>query len=63
MLNSEKGPPRTYICALVSTAHTSVSEEVEGHKIILFFLIVPNVSFQEVEWYKHNFVSLSGFFM
>ena len=30
--SSEKEPPRAYICVLVSTAHPSVSEEMEGHK-------------------------------
>jgi len=28
----KKEPPPAYICALVSAAHPSVSEEVEGHK-------------------------------
>ena len=32
MPSSEKEPSRAYICALVSAAHPSVSEEVEGHK-------------------------------
>jgi hypothetical protein len=39
-------------------AHPSVLEEVEGYKNILFFLKIPDLSFQEVEGYKHNFVSL-----
>jgi len=32
MPSSEKEPPLAYICALISAAHPSISEEVEGHK-------------------------------
>jgi hypothetical protein len=47
---------------LLSMLHSSVSEEVEEHKHI-FFLKVPDASFQEVEGHKHNFVSLSRLLM
>jgi hypothetical protein len=41
-------------------AHPHVLEEVEGYKNILFFFLrIPNSSFQEVEGWKHNLVSLS----
>ena len=60
MPSSKKEPPRAYICVLVSAAHPSVSEEVEGHKNNFVCLRVPDVSFHEVEGHKHNFVSLSS---
>jgi hypothetical protein len=58
----EKELPWAHICVLLSMVHPSVSEEVEEHKHI-FFLKVPDASFQEVEGHKHNFVSLSRLLM
>jgi hypothetical protein len=45
----EKPNPHAHICVQRSATHPSILEEVEGYKIILFFLMIPELSLQEVE--------------
>jgi hypothetical protein len=45
----EKLTWHAHICTQRSAAHPPVLEEVEEYKIILFFLRIPDLSFQEVQ--------------
>jgi hypothetical protein len=58
-----KPTSHAHIYAQQSAVHPPILEEVEEYKNNLFFLKILDLSFQEVEVCKHNFVSLSGFLM